>query len=91
MSKLAETPFSLVCTITRADASDIQAMRGSLISETESRSSDEHTFSFRLDEANAKDLRAMWNTRIRGLIAADEILQAIESAGSSTKDDSKEA
>ena len=88
---MAETPFSLVCTITRADASDIQAMRDSLISETESRASDEHTFSFRLDEANAKDLRAMWNTRIRGLIAADEILQAIESAGSSTKDDSNEA
>ena len=88
---MAETPFSLVCTITRADASDIQAMRDSLISETESRASDEHTFSFRLDEANAKDLRAMWNTRIRGLIAADEILQAIESAGSSTKDDSKKA
>ena len=42
-------------------------------------------------EANAKDLRAMWNTRIRGLIAADEILQAIETAGSSTKDDSKDA
>ena len=88
---MAETPFSLVCTITRADASDIQAMRDSLISETESRASDERTFSFRLDEANAKDLRAMWNTRIRGLIAADEILQAIESAGSSTKDDSNEA
>ena len=88
---MAETPFSLVCTITRADASDIQAMRDSLISETESQASDEHTFSFRLDEANAKDLRAMWNTRIRGLIAADEILQAIESAGSSTKDDSKVA
>jgi len=87
---LAETPFSLLCTITRADASDIRAMRDSLISETESQASDDHTFSFRLDEANAKDLRAMWNTRIRGLIAADEILQAIESAGSSTKDDSKE-
>jgi len=87
---LAETPFSLLCTITRADASDSLAVRYSLISETESQASDDHTFSFRLDEANAKDLRAMWNTRIRGLIAADEILQAIESAGSSTKDDSKE-
>ena len=42
-------------------------------------------------ENNAKDLRAMWNTRIRGLIAADEILQAIESAGSSTKDNSMDA
>ncbi|MCH2644489.1 MAG: hypothetical protein MKZ54_04215 [Candidatus Poseidoniaceae archaeon] len=88
---MAETPFSLVCTISRSNASDIQAMRDSLVSETESESFEDDTFSFRLDEANAKDLRAMWNTRIRGLIAADEILQAIESAGSSTKDNSKEA
>lgn len=66
-------------------------MRDSLVSETESESYEDNTFSFRLNEANAKDLRAMWNTRIRGLIAADEILQAIESAGSSTKDNSKEA
>ncbi|DAC48916.1 MAG TPA: hypothetical protein D7H87_07270 [Candidatus Poseidoniales archaeon] len=88
---MAETPFSLVCTISRSNASDIQAMRDSLVSETESESSEDNTFSFRLNEANAKDLRAMWNTRIRGLIAADEILQAIESAGSSTKDNSKDA
>ena len=88
---MAETPVSLVCTISRSNASDIQAMRDSLVSETESESFVDDTFSFRLDEANAKDLRAMWNTRIRGLIAADEILQAIESAGSSTKDNSKEA
>ena len=87
---MAETPFSLVCTIMRADATDIQAMRDSLISETESVKHNQNTFSFRLEEANAKDLRAMWNTRIRGLIAADEILQAIETAGSSTKDDSKD-
>jgi hypothetical protein len=66
-------------------------MQDSLISETESTSIDDYTFSFRLDEANAKDLRAMWNTRIRGLIAADEILQAIESAGSSTKDNSTDS
>ena len=90
MRRLAETPFSLVCTIRRADAADIQAMRDSLASETESESVDANTFAFQLQEANAKDLRAMWNTRIRGLIAADEILQAIESAGSSTKDDSKD-
>tara|TARA_B100002051_G_C16378354_1_gene459199 strand:+ start:148 stop:423 length:276 start_codon:yes stop_codon:yes gene_type:complete len=91
VSTMAETPFSLVCTISRSNASDIQAMRDSLVSETESESSEDNTFSFRLNEANAKDLRAMWNTRIRGLIAADEILQAIESAGSSTKDNSKDA
>ena len=88
---MAETPFSLVCTIRRADATDIQAMRDSLVSESESHEHNQNTFSFGVDEANAKDLRAMWNTRIRGLIAADEILQAIGTAGSSTKDDSKDA
>ena len=66
-------------------------MRDSLATETESESFEDNAFCFRLNEANAKDLRAMWNTRIRGLIAADEILQAIESAGSSTKDNSKDA
>tara|TARA_B100000614_G_scaffold75887_1_gene67785 strand:- start:1075 stop:1341 length:267 start_codon:yes stop_codon:yes gene_type:complete len=88
---MAVTPFSLVCTIERTNVADVQAMRDSLISETDSFSIDDTRFSFRLDEANAKDLRAMWNTRIRGLIAADEILQAIESAGSSTKDNSNDA
>ena len=88
---MAETPISLVCSITRANATDIQAMRDSLVSETESHMDGKNTFSFRLDEANAKDLRAMWNTRIRGLIAADEIRQAIDTAGSSTKDDSLSA
>ena len=88
---MAETPFTLVCTISRDDVADIQAMRDSLVSETTSSMVSENTFSFRLDEANAKDMRAMWNTRIRGLIAADEILQAIETAGSSTKDDSSDA
>jgi NADP-dependent 3-hydroxy acid dehydrogenase YdfG len=31
-------------------------------------------FSFSLNEAKAKDLRAMWNTRVRGLIAVDSLL-----------------
>ena len=87
---MAVTPFSLVCTIERANIADARAMRDSLISETDSFSIDDKRFSFRLDEANAKDLRAMWNTRIRGLIAADEILQAIQTAGSSTKDNSND-
>mgnify|MGYP001319518951 CR=1 FL=1 len=42
---MAETPFSLVCTIARADAADIRAMRDSLISEAESHSIDDNTFS----------------------------------------------
>ena len=88
---LAETPYSLVCVVRQSDAENLQALRDSLVSETESKLVDLNSLSFELREENAKDLRAMWNTRIRGLIAAEEILQAIESAGSSTKDDSGQA
>ena len=62
-----------------------------MASESETTSIDDTQFSFDLHEANAKDLRAMWNTRIRGLIAADEILKVIETAGSSTNSDSNES
>ena len=88
---MAETPFSLVCTIQRSNMLQCKAMQESMISESETTSIDDTQFSFYLHEANAKDLRAMWNTRIRGLIAADEILKVIETAGSSTNNDSKDS
>jgi len=88
---MAETPFSLVCTIQRPNVRQRKAMQESMASESETTSIDDTQFSFDLHEANAKDLRAMWNTRIRGLIAADEILKVIETAGSSTNSDSNES
>ena len=88
---MAETPFSLVCTIQRSNLRQRKAMQESMASESETTSIDDTQFSFDLHEANAKDLRAMWNTRIRGLIAADEILKVIETAGSSTNSDSNES
>lgn len=87
---MAETPFSLVCTIQRSNVRQRKAMQESMASESETTSIGDTQFSFDLHEANAKDLRAMWNTRIRGLIAADEILKVIETAGSSTNSDSNE-
>ena len=88
---MAGTPFSLVCTIQRSNVLHRKAMQESMISESDTTSIDDTQFSFYLHEANAKDLRAMWNTRIRGLIAADEILKVIQTAGSSTNSDSKES
>lgn len=88
---MAETPFSLVCTISRSNVRQRKAMQESMTSESETTSIDDNRFSFNLHEANAKDLRAMWNTRIRGLIAADEILKVIQTAGSSTNSDSNES
>lgn len=41
-------------------------------------SDDETSFCFELNNLVAKDLRAMWNTRIRGLIAVDNILKVID-------------
>ena len=36
------------------------------------------SFSFSLKESKAKDPRAMWNTRIRGLIAVDSLFEALK-------------
>ena len=88
---MAETPFSLVCTISRSNVRQRKAMQESMTSESETTSIDGNRFSFNIHESNAKDLRAMWNTRIRGLIAADEILKVIQTAGSSTNSDSNES
>ena len=88
---MAGTPFSLICTIYRPDVNQRKAMQESMISESKTSSLDNHTFQFKLHEANAKDLRAMWDTRIRGLIAADEILKVIQTAGSSTNSDSTDS
>ena len=86
---MAGTPFSLICTIQRTDERQLKALQDSMASESETRSIDDQQFSFNLHERTAKDLRAMWNTRIRGLMASDEILKVIQTAGSSTNSDSK--
>lgn len=41
------------------------------------------SFSIVIVEAKAKDLRAMWNTRVRGLIAVDSLISMIDSIDSS--------
>ena len=40
--------------------------------------SSKNHFSFQLNEEKAKDLRAMWNTRVRGLIAVDSLVNMID-------------
>ena len=41
------------------------------------------SFSIQIVEAKAKDLRAMWNTRVRGLIAVDSLISMIDNIESS--------
>ncbi len=38
----------------------------------------EDSFSITITESKAKDLRAMWNTRVRGLIAVDSLVNMID-------------
>ena len=37
-----------------------------------------NSFSIEIIEHKAKDLRAMWNTRIRGLIAVDSLMTVLD-------------
>ena len=36
-------------------------------------------FSFVLEESRAKDARAMWNTRMRSLVIANNVIQVMDS------------
>ena len=54
-----------------------KVLRSSLITDCEIISDDE-SFEIVIIEQKAKDLRAMWNTRVRGLIAVDSLIDVID-------------
>lgn len=54
-----------------------KVLRSSLITDCEI-ISDEESFEIVIVEQKAKDLRAMWNTRVRGLIAVDSLIDVID-------------
>ena len=56
-----------------------KSMASSLASEEEV-TSREDNFSFMLNELRAKDARAMWNTRMRSLVIANNVIQVINSS-----------
>ena len=54
-----------------------ESLSAALITDCEiNRSGD--SFNIVIKESKAKDLRAMWNTRVRGLIAVDSLLDVID-------------
>jgi len=65
--------WSLVCKLATPYPDHLAA---AMVTECEMTIS-ENTIGFTLNESRAKDLRAMWNTRMRSLIAADSVLQVI--------------
>ena len=56
-----------------------KSLASSLASEEEVKTEGSN-FSFTLNEPRAKDARAMWNTRMRSLIIASNVIQVINSS-----------
>jgi succinate dehydrogenase flavin-adding protein (antitoxin of CptAB toxin-antitoxin module) len=46
-----------------------------LATDCDTRWLNDNRFQISLEELHAKDMRAMWNTRLRGLIATDSVLK----------------
>ena len=80
--------WSLTLSVQSNSHEDTKALADALITDEDViwATSKEH-FSFQLKEQKAKDLRAMLNTRMRGLIAVDSLLASLvdQSEGSSTQ------
>ena len=54
---------------------DTKSLAACLATDCDVRWNGEEQFIITLEEATCKDLRAMWNTRLRGLIATDSVLK----------------
>jgi hypothetical protein len=82
------TTWSLTLSVQSHSSADTKALGDALTTDEEIIwSSNNESFTFQLNELKAKDLRAMWNTRMRGLMAVDSLLSSLvdKSEGSSTK------
>jgi hypothetical protein len=81
------TSWSLTLSVQSQSFADTKALADALTTdESVVWDSNEESFSFQLHEHKSKDLRAMWNTRMRGLMAVDSLLSSLadRSEGSST-------
>jgi len=82
--------WSLTLCIQSKCYADTKALADALVTdEVIHWSASKESFVFHLQEQKSKDLRAMWNTRMRGIIAVDSLLSSlsVKSEGSSTKTD----
>ena len=84
------TSWSLSLCVQSKTGADTRALADALVTDEEVHwSASKESFEFHLREQKSKDLRAMWNTRMRGIIAVDSLLSSLsaKSEGSSTKTD----
>jgi len=69
--------WSIRLDVTSRSEEDAKALMASLVTECDTIILDESRFAIDIVESTCKDLRAMWNTRVRGLIAVDNVLQIL--------------
>lgn len=67
--------WHLTLAIQSRTPSDTKSLCAALATDCETHWVGTTGFSLELAEEKCKDLRAMWNTRMRGLIATDEVLK----------------
>lgn len=67
--------WALTLQVQSRSLTDTKALAACLATDCETTWKGEACFTIELNEASCKDLRAMWNTRLRGLIATDSVLQ----------------
>lgn len=80
LAKKSESPsvvqmWHLELTVSSRSMEDTKALAACLATDCETTWIGDDSFNITLDEAACKDLRAMWNTRLRGLIATDNVLK----------------
>lgn len=67
--------WQLTLRVQSRNQTDTRALAACLATDCETPWNDDDSFSIHLEESACKDLRAMWNTRLRGLIATDSVLK----------------
>lgn len=71
------TEWKLILEAQSSTRENTESLAAALITDCEINFSGD-TFSIEIVESKAKDLRAMWNTRVRGLIAVDSLINMID-------------
>ena len=71
------TEWKLLLEVQSSSKANTNSMAAALVTDCEI-NYHEKSFSILINEKKAKDLRAMWNTRVRGLIAVDSLVSMID-------------
>ncbi|MBL6731557.1 MAG: hypothetical protein ISP82_01235 [Candidatus Poseidoniaceae archaeon] len=71
------TTWKLTLEVQSTSSENTSSLKAAMITDCEIINK-QKSFSIEIMEHKAKDLRAMWNTRIRGLIAVDSLMTVLD-------------